>query len=29
LEEAIAIILRASGILSNDEAEQMRIDIFN
>lgn len=29
LEEAIAIILRASWILTNEEAEQMRIDIFN
>jgi len=29
LEEAIAIILRASGILTNEEAEQVRIDIYN
>lgn len=29
LEEAIAVILRASWILTNEEAEKIRIDIFN
>ncbi|MFK7779910.1 MAG: PKD domain-containing protein [Candidatus Gracilibacteria bacterium] len=29
LEEAIAIILRTSGILTYEQAEQMKIDIFN